>query len=97
VKISDSITVEKLFDYKNGRRFQILILNKVKDEHYTSHKDMMGRDYIKMKLTEPIMMALLTEIRKNMILSEEEAKLLNKMEKRSKLKLVGPGDESDGT
>lgn len=97
MKVNESIRVETIFDYKNGRRFQILIVNKIKDDIFTTHKDMMGRDYLKIKLSESDLMVLANEIRKNIILTDKDVKFLEERSRRAKLKLVDPEEGSDGT
>jgi hypothetical protein len=65
VNINDKIRVEPIWDHKHGRRFQFIVVNKEPGENFTTHKDMMARDYLKLKLTDSDILQLIAELKKS--------------------------------
>jgi hypothetical protein len=98
MRISDTLTVEPIFDYKNGRRFQILVVNKEKGQNFTTHHDMMGREYIKLKLSEADIMQLIHELQRNITDPKNDPQTLEGNFRRNRLKIVHnkEEEESDG-
>lgn len=70
-RITDHIHVETIFDYKHGRRFQILITNPEPGSNFTIHKDVMTRDYVKLKLSDADIMKLIQELQRNLTVPVE--------------------------
>lgn len=66
MKINDELTVNPIWDYKNGRRFQIIVVNKGEAPTFTTHRDMMAREYLKLTLTEADIFQLILELQKNL-------------------------------
>jgi hypothetical protein len=99
MRITDNITVDAIFDYKNGRRFQVLVVNKEPGEKFTTHHDMMGKEYIKLKLSEADIMLMIQELQKNITDLRNDPVILEKQFKRNRLKLIDSNkeDEDDGT
>jgi hypothetical protein len=60
----DKLRVDPIWDYKHGRRTQIIVVNKSEGELFTSHKDTMTRDYIKLKLSDADIMLLIQKLQK---------------------------------
>lgn len=76
MKVNDAIHVEPMFDYQNGRRFQILVINKTENELFSTHKDVMGRDYVKLKLSDSDIMQLINQLSKNLKTPTTHLKLI---------------------
>lgn len=89
------IRVEPIFDYKHGRRFQIIAVNKEPNATFTVHKDMMGRDYIKLKLSDADLLRLIDEVRKTMGSMEADPKIAEIRFKKNRFQVI-PGEKEDG-
>lgn len=96
MRINDTLRVEPIFDYKNGRRFQILVVNKEPGQNFTTHHDMMGRDYIKLKLSEADIMQLIHELQKNITDPKNDPKIIEGNFRKNRLKVVPNKEDEDG-
>jgi hypothetical protein len=98
MRINDTLRVEPIFDYKNGRRFQILVVNKEQGQNFTTHHDIMGREYIKLKLSEADIMQLIQELQRNITDPKNDPRILEGNFKKNRLKVVSnkEEEESDG-
>lgn len=94
MRISDSIRVEPIFDYKHGRRFQILVVNKQTGENFTVHKDMLAREYIKLKLSEADIFQLIQELQKNLTNIQNDPKILEAKFMKNRFQVI-KGDKKD--
>lgn len=88
MKINDHLTIEPVFDYKHGRRFQILVSNPTKGENFTVHRDMMAREYVKIKLSDADIFKLIVELKKSMTDPNFDPKSAETAARRAHLKLV---------
>lgn len=61
-----NIQVKSIFDYNNGRRFQIIVTNPEPGQNFTVHHDVMSKEYVKLKLSEADILQLITELQKNL-------------------------------
>lgn len=61
-----NIQVKSIFDYNNGRRFQIIVTNPEPGQNFTVHHDLMSKEYVKLKLSEADIMQLIKELQKNL-------------------------------
>ena len=93
MKINDDIRVESIWDQKHGKRFQMLVVNKEPASNFTIRHDIMGREYMKLKLTESDVMQLIQELHKSYQLGSN---VLNINPDKTKLKLVTEKDGKDG-
>ena len=92
MNINDTLRIEPIFDHKHGRRFQIIIVNKEKNEHFTTHKDIMGRDYLKLKLGDADLIHLIQELSRYIGRPDSDPKILEARSKKSRLQLVKDED-----
>ena len=91
-----SIRVEPVWDSREQcRRFQIIIVNKRKDETFTVHKDMMGRDYAKLKLSDAEVFQLIQELAKSIQSVDFDPKIVQARFGKSHLKVVRDGGEGN--
>lgn len=88
MNINDKIRIEPIWDYKNGRRFQIILVNRVKDEHFTVHNDTMARSYVKLKLTDSDVFQLIQELQKSIQSIDFDPKIVEARSERTRLKIV---------
>lgn len=93
MKINDDVRVESIWDHKNGKRFQMLVVNKEQDSNFTVHHDTMGRLYVKVKLSETDVMQLIQELHKNY---QTGGNVLSLSSDKTKLKLVTGQDGENG-
>jgi len=97
VLIGDNIRVEPIWDPRlQCRRFQIIIVNKQQNETFTVHKDMMARDYMKLKLTDAEVFQLIQELSKSIQSIDFDPKIVQARFGKSHLKVVrdeGNGDD----
>lgn len=98
MQINDEIRLDYIFDYANGRRLQIIAVNKDKnDPLFTVHRDMMGREYIKLKLDQQGIMALIKELQKGMVVPPGQINRFNRESLKKGLTLVkGDSDNTEG-
>jgi hypothetical protein len=87
MKVNDTIRVEPIFDYKHGRRMQVLIVNK-DEKLFTTHHDAMGREYVKIKMTEADIFTLIQELNRQLMATQNKVEVLEAEFKRARLKLV---------
>lgn len=93
MKISDSIRVEPIFDHKHGRRFQIIVVNKEKNDSFTVQHDLMAREYVKLKLNEAEILQLIEELNKNFQSLQSDPKVLELQARKTRLKVIPGKDE----
>lgn len=96
MRINDTLRVEPIFDYKNGRRFQILVVNKEKGQNFTVHHDIMSREYIKLKLSEADIMQLIHELQKNITDPKNDPQIMEGDFRKNRLKIVHNKEDEDG-
>jgi hypothetical protein len=94
ININDKIRVEAIWDHKHGRRFQIIVVNKERGENFTVHKDVMARDYLKLKLSESDILQLIQELSKSITSIDFDPKIVEARLRGSHLHVVK--DEEDG-
>ena len=93
--IDDEIRLDQIFDYKNGRRYQIIAVSKDKENPlFTVHNDMMGRPYIKLKLDEQNIMKLIQELSKGVQANPAQVVQFNKDSRKPNLRIV-PKDSNN--
>lgn len=88
MNINDKIRIEPIWDYKNGRRFQIILVNRVKDENFTVHNDTMARAYVKLKLTDSDVFQLIQELQKSIQSIDFDPQIVQARSERTRLKVV---------
>lgn len=93
--INDKLRVEPIWDHKHGRRFQIIVVNKEKDDLFTVHKDMMGRSYIKLKLTDADVFQLIQEMVKSVNSIDFDPKIVEARLGKSFLRIVKEDGEGN--
>lgn len=76
MKIADSITVDSIYDLRRGKLAQIILLNRFHEEHFTLATDLMGRQYVKIKLDDVTLLALIQELQKSITKREHEVRKL---------------------
>lgn len=95
--IDDEIRLDQIFDYKNGRRFQVIAVSKDKNNPlFTVHNDMMGRPYIKLKLNEQNIMKLIQELQKGIMANPAQVVQINKESRKPNLRLVTEDSNNSG-
>ena len=93
--IDDEIRLDQIFDYKNGRRFQVIAVSKdKKNPLFTVHNDMLGRPYIKLKLNEQNIMKLIQELQKGITANPAQVVQINKNSRKPDLRIV-PSDSDN--
>lgn len=94
MRLTDTLTVEPIYDPKNGRRFQILVVNKEKGQNFTVHHDMMAKEYIKLKLSEADIMKLIQELTKQIGSPNSDPKIVEARTRKTRFEVLpGKGDE----
>ena len=88
ININDKIRVEPIWDHTNGRRFQIIVVNREKNQNFTVHKDIMARDYLKLKLSESDIMQLIAELSKSISSIDFDPKIVEARMRGNHLKVV---------
>ena len=97
MRISDDIQLDYIFDYDNGRRLQVIAVNKdMKRPLFTVHHDMMGREYIKLKLNQQEIMQLIQELQKGMIVPQGQIKDFNRNSLKKGLRLIKGNSDNEG-
>ena len=95
--IDDEIRLDQIFDYKNGRRFQVIAVNKNKDAPiFTVHNDIMGRQYIKLKLDQKNIMQLIHELKKGLSANSAQVVQINKDSRKPNLRVVPKDSNNNG-
>lgn len=88
VNINDKIRVEPIWDHTNGRRFQVIVVNKERGANFTVHKDTMARDYVKLKLSEADIIQLIQELSKSISSIDFDPKIVEARMRGNHLKVV---------
>jgi hypothetical protein len=96
MKVNDTLRVEPMFDYKHGRRFKVYIVNKEPGENFTTHYDAMGKEYVKLKLTDADILQIIQELQRNMTNPMNDPKILQTQFAKNRFKVVDSKEESDG-
>ena len=95
--IDDEIRLDQIFDYKNGRRFQIIAVSKDKENPlFTVHNDIMGRPYIKLKLDERNIMKLIQELQRGIVANPAQVVEINKNSRKPNLRLISTDSNNNG-
>jgi hypothetical protein len=94
VNINDKIRVEPIWDHTHGRRFQIIVINKERGQNFTVHKDMMARDYLKLKLSDSDILQLIQELSKSITSIDFDPKIVEARMRGNHLKIIK--DDGEG-
>lgn len=95
-RVGDNIAIESSWDPRlQARCFQVIVVNKDNPSTFVVRKDLTGRDYLKLKLTDAEVFALIQELQKSIGSTEFGPKIVQTKFGKVHLELVKKEDSNE--